>query len=167
MKVIRTVAHARAGVLGNPSDGYFGRTISIIVRNFSARVILYEWPELEIILSQEDRCLFDRLDDLVQDVRLHGYYGGLRLVKAAIKRFADYAAYQGIPLHGKNFALRYETDIPRQVGLAGSSAIITAVFRAIMQFYEVSLPREVLPSLQLIVAGVDQLEYLVQGLGTV
>jgi glucuronokinase len=147
MKVIRTVAHARAGVLGNPSDGYFGRTISIIVRNFSARVILYEWPELEIILSQEDRCLFDRLDDLVQDVRLHGYYGGLRLVKAAIKRFADYAAYQGIPLHGKNFALRYETDIPRQVGLAGSSAIITAVFRAIMQFYEVSLPREVLPSL--------------------
>jgi glucuronokinase len=147
MRIIRTVAHARAGILGNPSDGYFGRTISIIVKNFSARVILYEWPELEIILSQEDRCLFDRLDELVQDVRLHGYYGGLRLVKAAIKRFADYTADQGIPLHGKNFALRYETDIPRQVGLAGSSAIITAVFRALMQFYEISLPREVLPGL--------------------
>jgi galactokinase/mevalonate kinase-like predicted kinase len=147
MKIIRTAAHARAGVLGNPSDGYFGRTISIIVRNFTARVVLYEWPELEIILSHEDRCLFDRLDDLVQDVRLHGYYGGLRLVKAAIKRFAEYAGETGIRLHGKNFALRYETDIPRQVGLAGSSAIITAVFRALMQFYDVSFPREVLPGL--------------------
>jgi glucuronokinase len=83
----------------------------------------------------------------VQDVRLHGYYGGLRLVKAAIKRFAEYTAGQGICLHGKNFALRYETDIPRQVGLAGSSAIITAVFRALMQFYDVSFPREVLPGL--------------------
>ncbi len=147
MRIIRTVGHARAGVLGNPSDGYYGRTIAIIVRNFSARVVLYEWPELEIILSHEDRCLFDRIDDLVQDVRLHGYYGGLRLVKAAIKRFAEYAREQGIPLHGKNFALRYETDIPRQVGLAGSSAIVTAVFRALMQFYDVSFPREVLPSL--------------------
>jgi glucuronokinase len=147
MEIIKTAAFARAGVLGNPSDGYFGRTIAIIVKNFSARVVLYEWPELEIVLSQEDRCCFERLDDLVQDVRLHGYYGGLRLIKAAVKRFAEYCACQGIPLHGRNFALRYETDIPRQVGLAGSSAIITAVFRALLRFYGVSLPKAVLPSI--------------------
>ena len=147
MRVIRTVAHARAGVLGNPSDAYFGRTISVIVKNFSARVVLYEWPELEIILSRQDRCCFDRLGELVQDVKLNGYYGGLRLIKAAIKRFADYCAENGVPLHSHNFALRYETDIPRQVGLAGSSAIITAVFRALMQFYEVSIPKPVLPDL--------------------
>ncbi len=147
MRVIRTVAHARAGVLGNPSDAYFGRTISVIVKNFSARVVLYEWPELEIILSRQDRCCFDRLGELVQDVKLNGYYGGLRLIKAAIKRFADYCAENGVQLHDRNFALRYETDIPRQVGLAGSSAIITAVFRALMLFYEVSIPKPVLPNL--------------------
>jgi glucuronokinase len=147
MKLIRTAAFARAGLLGNPSDGYHGRTISIIVKNFHARVVLYEWPELEIILSQQDRCCFDRMQDLVQDVRLNGYYGGLRLIKAAIKRFADYCAEQGIELPQRNFALRYDTDIPRQVGLAGSSAIITAVFRALMEFYEVPIPKPLLPNL--------------------
>jgi glucuronokinase len=147
MKLVRTSAYARAGLLGNPSDGYFGRTISIIVKNFEARVVLYEWPELEIILSQQDRCCFERLGDLVQDVKLNGYYGGLRLIKAAIKRFADYCAERGISLHDRNFALRYETGIPRQVGLAGSSAIITAVFRALMAFYGVSIAKPLLPNL--------------------
>jgi len=86
----------------------------------------------------------------VQDVRLNSYYGGLRLVKAAIKRFADYCEEQGIKLHDQNFALRYETEIPRQVGLAGSSAIITAVFRALMDFYDVHIRQEILPGLILL-----------------
>ncbi len=147
MRIIRSTAYARAGLLGNPSDGFFGRTISVVVKNFSANVVLYEWPELEIILTRQDRCLFDRLSDLVQDVKLNGLYGGLRLVKAAIKRFADYCSEQRIPLHGQNFSLRYDSDIPRQVGLAGSSAIVTAVIRALMEFYVVTIPNEILPGL--------------------
>ncbi len=149
MKIIRTIAYARAGLLGNPSDCFFGRTISIIMRNFSARLVLYEWPELEIILSDQDRCCFERLDDLVQDVQLHGYYGGLRLLKGTIKRFAEYCRERGISLPSQNFALRYETDIPRQVGLGGSSALVTATFRALMEFYGVVIPRETLPGLLL------------------
>lgn len=147
MEIVRTAAYARAGLLGNPSDGFFGRTISIIVRNFAARVVLYEWPELEIILSDQDRCCFDRLVDLVQDVELHGYYGGLRLIKGTIKRFADYCAEQGTKPHDRNFALRYEMDIPRQVGLGGSSALVTATFRALMKFYGVDIQKEILPGL--------------------
>jgi glucuronokinase len=46
-----------------------------------------------------------------------------------------------------NFSIRYHSNIPRQVGLAGSSAIITAVMRALSVFYEVTIPREILPSL--------------------
>ena len=46
-----------------------------------------------------------------------------------------------------NFTLRYESDIPRQIGLAGSSAIITATLRALMAFYGVDVPKEVQPSL--------------------
>ncbi len=149
MRIVRTTAYARAGLLGNPSDGYFGRTISIIVKNYSARVVLYEWPELEIILTRQDRCIFDRLSDLVQDVKLNGLYGGLRLVKAAIKRFAEYCAEQGMYLHGQNFSLRYDSDIPRQVGLAGSSAIVTATIRALMEFYGITISKEILPNLVL------------------
>ncbi len=147
MKIVRNTAFARAGILGNPSDGYFGRTIAIAVRNFSASVVVYEWPELEIVLSRQDRCIFDRLDDLVQDVRLNGYYGGLRLVKAALKRFAEYCQEAGIRIPEGNFSLRYDTNIPRQVGLAGSSAIITATVRGLMEFFGIEIAREILPGL--------------------
>jgi glucuronokinase len=147
VRIVKSHAHARAGLLGNPSDGFFGKTLSVIVKDFSARVVLYEWPELEIMLSKQDRCQFERIEELVEDVRLNGLYGGLRLIKAAIKKFAEYCQGRGVRLPEQNFSLRYETDIPRQVGLAGSSAIITAVFRGLMEFYGVSIPREVLPSL--------------------
>ena len=33
---------ARAGILGNPSDGFFGKTISILIRNFHAEIKLSE-----------------------------------------------------------------------------------------------------------------------------
>ena len=143
MRIVKTIAYARAGLLGNPSDGFFGRTLSVTLKNFAARVVLYEWPELEIVLSRQDRCQFDRIEDLAEDVRLNGLYGGLRLVKAAIKVFAEYCRESSIPLSGENFSLRYETNIPRQVGLAGSSAIITSVMRALSEFYSVSIPREI------------------------
>jgi glucuronokinase len=45
--------------------------------------------------------------------------------------------------------VRYATLIPRQVGLAGSSAIIVATLRALMAFYGVEIPLEAQPSLVL------------------
>jgi len=147
MRLIRTRAYARAGLLGNPSDGYFGKTISLPVRNFWAEAVLYDWPELEIVLARQDRCSFNSLGELCEDVSLHGYYGGLRLVKATVKKFAQHCGQQGIGLSDDTFSIRYDSNIPRQVGLAGSSAIITATLRALMQFYGVDIPREIQPNL--------------------
>ena len=90
MQILRKTAYARAGLIGNPSDGYFGKTIAVIVPRFRADVVLYEWPALEILWSQEDQGAFGSLRELTRDVELHGYYGGVRLVKATIKRFVDY-----------------------------------------------------------------------------
>lgn len=147
MQIIEETAYARAGLLGNPSDGYFGKTISVTFRDFWARVVVYDWPELEILLSRQDRCEFGSLSELVEDVRLNGLYGGLRLIKAAIKVFAQHCEAAGPDLPPRNFALRYDTSIPRQVGMAGSSAIITAVFRALMKFYEVDIAPPLLANL--------------------
>ncbi len=147
MRIFKTQAYARAGLIGNPSDGYFGKTISLIVKNFSAKVVIYEWPQLEILPTRQDHCRFDSLDDFLHDTRLNGYYGGLRLVKASIKRFAEHCRRQGIELPAENFSLRYDSSIPRQVGLAGSSAIVTATMRALSAFYDVAIPREILPGL--------------------
>ncbi len=83
---------------------------------------------------------FDSVDALLRDVRLHGYYGGLRLMKATVRRFHDYARSQGRELHHRNFTLAFDSDIPRLVGLSGSSGIIVATLRALMKFYEYDVP---------------------------
>ncbi len=145
--IIETRAFARAGLLGNPSDGYFGKTISIIVRNFGAHISLYETPELHIEPMDQDLNIYKNIHDLVESVNLTGYYGASRLVKASIKKFAEYCVQNNIKLNGKNFTIRYHSSIPRQVGLAGSSAIVTATYRALMKFYKVSIPEELLPSI--------------------
>lgn len=147
MLILRKRAYARAGLVGNPSDGYQGKTISLIVRNFHAEVVLYEWEDLEIIPTAEDRTRFRSVHELARDVKLHGYYGGMRLLKATIKKFVEYCAAQRLPLHERNFSVRHQSNIPRQVGLAGSSAIIVAALRCLMEFYQVSIPQEVQPSL--------------------
>jgi len=146
MKRIETRAYARAGLVGNPSDGYFGKTLAVSIRDFCAKIVLYDWPTLEILPCEQDQVRFSSLDELALDVRLNGYYGGLRLVKASLKKFHEYCRAQEITLPERNFSIRYESDIPRQVGLAGSSAIVTATFRALMSFYEIAIPNEILPN---------------------
>ncbi|MEN6625788.1 MAG: GHMP kinase [Candidatus Sumerlaeia bacterium] len=146
MQIIETRAYARAGLVGNPSDGYYGKTISFTFSDFSARVVIYDWPTLEILPCEQDKDSFENLCELVEDVKRNGYYGGLRLIKASIKKFWDYCAAAGITLPERNFTIRYETSIPRQVGLAGSSSIITATFRALMAFYGVKIPAEIMPN---------------------
>jgi len=147
--IIQTCAFARAGLIGNPSDGYFGKTISIIVRNFAAKVALWESPELEIIAGANDGSRYASLDELLAGIQTDGYYGGVRLIKAITRRFALYCRQNAIELEPKNFTIRYESNIPRRVGLAGSSAIVTATLRALMQFYGVSIPQPVQPGLVL------------------
>ena len=149
MELLKRRAYARAGLVGNPSDGYFGKTISFTLKNFWAEVVLYEWDEVEIVLSQEDRSRFRSVKELAQDVRAHGYYGGVRLVKATIKRFVEFCERNQLKLHDRNFSVRYQSNIPRQVGLAGSSAIIVATLRALMDFYGIEIPQQVQPSLVL------------------
>lgn len=158
--MIQTRAFARAGLIGNPSDGYYGKTISLIVRNFRAEVTLYESPRLRIAGGHRDRLEFAGADEFLEDVRLNGYYGGVRLIKAAIKKFCDYCRRQAIPLD-RNFTVEYDTDIPVRVGLAGSSAIVTATIRALMRFFGVEIPKPVLPNLILSV----ELEELSIGAG--
>jgi len=147
--IIDAHAYARAGLLGNPSDGYFGKTISIIVRNFGARVQLYETPELHIEPQIQDTNIYRNISHLIESINLIGYYGGSRLIKAAIKKFYEYCSGNRLRIDNKNFTIRYHSSIPRQVGLAGSSAIITATLRALMQFYQVKIPVELLPNITL------------------
>jgi glucuronokinase len=138
--MIETYAYARAGLLGNPSDGYFGRTIAYLVRDFRARVLLYPSARLEIRASKADMPVFESLDDLHASTRWRGYYGGIRILQALIVRFADYCQDHGIELPNRNFTVEYESTIPLRLGMGGSSAIIIAALRALCQYYSVEIP---------------------------
>ena len=138
--MIETYGYARAGLLGNPSDGYFGKTIAFAMSNFRARVLLYPSGRLEIKLSKADLPIFENLDDLYRTTRWRGYYGGIRIIQALIVRLVDYCREKGIELEDRNFTLEYESSVPQRLGLGGSSAIITAALRALCQYYDLDIP---------------------------
>ena len=145
--LIRTRSFARAGLLGNPSDGYFGKTISFACQDCSADLGMYETPELGFVPGDVDDATFASPDELMRDIQLFGYYGGIRLLKAVSKLFFIYCRDNGIALPQKNFTVRYTSNIPRLVGLSGSSAICTAMLKALQRFYGVEVPLEYAPTL--------------------
>lgn len=147
--IIKTYAYPRAALIGNPSDGYFGKTMAFTFSNFQADITLYPSDELEILPSRRDKTKFSGPSELVSEIRAFGYYGGIRIIKAALKRFFDYCDEHNIDRRDGNFTIRYHTSIPPHLGLAGSSAIITACMRAVMTYYSVSIPPEELANLVL------------------
>lgn len=154
---IHTKSYARVGIIGNPSDGFHGKTIAVTISNFWASVELWESPRLTLLPHPlYDPSSFSGLADLHFIGRREGYYGGTRLLMATCKRFQELCTECGIALPRKNFTAKYDTNIPRQVGLAGSSAIVNSLFRALMRFYDLTdehIPIERQPSFILSVEG--------------
>lgn len=144
--ICEAVSYARAGLIGNPSDGYFGKTISFTMSDFAAKVSLYESAEIEVLPSLEDRSKYNSIRELSDDVHRHGYYGGIRLMKASIRRFLMYCDEHGITLPERNFTIRYRSTIPRRLGMAGSSALVSATMKCLIEFYEIEIPKPVLPN---------------------
>eukprot|EP00095_Tigriopus_kingsejongensis_P007749 snap_masked-scaffold815_size93432-processed-gene-0.11 protein:Tk07749 transcript:snap_masked-scaffold815_size93432-processed-gene-0.11-mRNA-1 annotation:"glucuronokinase 1-like" len=142
-------AYARIGLMGNPSDGFFGKTISLSIKNFWAEVTICESSKLVLIPHPLcDPTEFGSLADLHGISTKEGYLGGLRLLQATCKKFYHYCSTRGIALAKRNFSLKYDTNIPRQVGLAGSSAIVTATLKCLMEFFHITnkdIPKEIQP----------------------
>ncbi len=147
MEFVKTRSFSRAGFLGNPSDGYFGKTISFAFSEFSVELRLTESERLRFVPGEVDDQAFDSLESLVRDLRLYGYYGGIRLLKAVAKKFFEYCREHAVRLDSRNFTVEYKINIPRLVGLSGSSAICTAMLKALCAFYEVEVPLEDAPTL--------------------
>lgn len=136
--LIRRTAYARSGLVGNPSDIFGGKVVSLLFDAFRAHATVYESPLLTVAPSARDRTTFDDAESLIRYRARFGYYGGIRLIEALIVRLHSYCRERGIDLPQRNFTVEYRSDIPFGVGLGGSSAIITAVFLALMDFYELT-----------------------------
>ena len=135
-------AYARAGLLGNPSDGYGGKAIAVTLGDFRALVRITPAPQFEIHAGDSGPAVFPSMRAAADSFEPSDQEDGLRLVHAAVRRFfvystelADLAADDA----RLRFAVGFETDIPRQVGMAGSSAIVIAVMRALMSWFEITI----------------------------
>ncbi|RMH84211.1 MAG: hypothetical protein D6683_01885 [Actinomyces sp.] len=118
-------ASARAAVAGNPSDLDAGAVTAVPVRAFGAVVEVRRaervsvddpvgsWPATPV--------------GLLDHVRRHGPMGARPLLLAALAVFVERLA----PDFDEPVRLRWTTDIPRSVGLAGSSALVIAALRAL------------------------------------
>lgn len=146
---LTATSYARIGFLGNPSDGFFGKTLSACVTNFKATVSLEPSKNLRIITNPDrDHTKFPSLAGLSTHVARYGFYGALRLILATCYVFRVHCIHKNI-CTDQNFNLAYDTDIPRQVGLGGSSAIVTACLKALIRFYDVDIPIEEQPGMAL------------------
>ncbi|CAG8501985.1 8271_t:CDS:2 [Acaulospora morrowiae] len=141
---IITRSYARIGLMGNPSDGFYGKTISLLISNFFAEITLIpnkildaqEYSRIAFLPSLTFTATsFSSIQSLASIFSLERYSNADILLHATCKVFYTHCRGQNISLHNQGFKILLETNIPRQVGLAGSSAIITAFWKGMMRFY--------------------------------
>ncbi len=153
--MITSISYPRAALFGNPSDGFFGKTIAFPFQDFHA----------EVTLSPRSKGIRLQGGDLYSD--LEGFYQMIQqqrdstktLLQATLKRFLDYCSDNAIKLPDAGFEIDFHSNIPLQVGMAGSSAIITAAWRVLLKYYNLELPPHLLAN------QVLEVETLEMGIG--
>ena len=64
--LIRRTAYSRSGLVGNPSDIFGGKVISLLFDAFRAQATVYESPRLTVVPSARDRTTFDDAEALIR-----------------------------------------------------------------------------------------------------
>ncbi len=139
MSIIKGEGYARAGLVGHPSDnfpefGHPGAVLAMTVPNFSCMVEVWESPELTI--QHHDRK-FAHWRDLLAHSAKYGIFDEEPFLRGGLSVFAKYCKQHGLLRRLRtNVTIQLaRTNIPRQLGLSGSSAIVTATIQALMAFY--------------------------------
>jgi glucuronokinase len=102
-------AHARAALVGNPSDVYGGAVLAVTLDGLSAEAFAQRAQTLVVEPASE-------------------------LVEATVRRFSSELDAAALAT-----AVRWRTSVPRRVGLGGSSAIVIAVLRALCALHGTAL----------------------------
>ena len=112
MPSVRESAQARVGLLGNPSDMYAGRGLGFAIAELGASVELAPSDSIE----------------LPNEVFEAGWTVGRRLLRE-----------RGADPDSRPFRLTFESNVPFQSGLSGSSALLIAALRAWAIWFETKL----------------------------
>ena len=151
LPVVRRVL-ARIGLVGNPSDGYGGAVLGTVVPGLAATVTADRCEGIELCgpASIEQWPSASEWRRPVVDV---AHTGEHRIINAALWTLDDHIRTRRGPRRrpddGHGVRLSWTTDIPRSVGLAGSSALAVGVIEATAALWDVSLDRRVVAALAL------------------
>jgi mevalonate kinase len=130
-------------LLGNPSDVCGGRTIAFTFRDFAARVTVERARRIEAAGT----LLAPLLADAVAPGFARRQQGASTLLAAALKTLADRIPRLRELPSDEGIRLHVASDVPRQVGLAGSSAIVVAGLRALSGWFGLALAPAVVAEL--------------------
>jgi hypothetical protein len=115
--ILSEKCYARIGLMGNPSDGFNGKTLSFLIRNFAATVLIMKRNDKEIILKENTSFL--GIDHFLSQCQIVGYHSsGLKLIQATCKTFFAFCKNANIDLSLFNgFSMNFSTTIPRMVSV--------------------------------------------------
>lgn len=131
MTTVRAEVPARVHLAGNPSDGYGGAVLSTTISGPAARVHVEPAAEISV---RGPTTTWSSIPELAASTARHGHGGGDPLVTAALVCLLRALGVAGAELRPGRFT--WESDIPRSVGLGGSSAIVLATMRAAVQWWD-------------------------------
>lgn len=117
---ITYTAPGRCGIAGNPSDMYGGSVISCSTVE-RARVTVEDFNILEFEVADEIRTI-KKPSDLCQDGKMFD---------------AIFAAIEYLELEDAKIRITCNSDIPVRAGLSGSTAVMTALVAALLEWMDV------------------------------
>jgi galactokinase/mevalonate kinase-like predicted kinase len=124
--MIRASAPGRAGIVGNPTDGYGGTVIAVSLSE-RAQVTLRPAEETLLEIGGHRTLVRDP-----SDLKLDGSYTDI--AKAVLGTFEE-------AVRNHRFHLSAETTIPVQAGLSGSTAMLVAILGAVLRLLDIPLNR--------------------------
>src|SRR5690606_26696166 len=117
LRSIRATAPGRAGIIGNPTDGYGGSLVSCSLAERATATIV---PAAQLILVNKTGQKVLKWEN---DFANQGDY--FDIVRSVLRYFK---------LYDLKAKITTETTIPEQAGLAGSTAVIAAVLAAVSTY---------------------------------
>jgi glucuronokinase len=134
-------AYPRVSIAGNPSDGFWGKCVSMTFFNYSAYCNISH-SEAFAIKNGQYLLDFNHIKDLGYLFPLSNPQPKIeknKLALAAIKTFFDFCSLNNIGYEKKVFNIIYGSNIPFSLGFSGSTAISISILKALDEFYNTSI----------------------------
>jgi glucuronokinase len=141
---VTRVVPARAGLVGNPSDGHGGAVVAVPLPQLGASVTVRSADSI-VIAGPGVEHAWPSVSTFVESVGTLGHPASQRILTASLRVLVEHLADRP----ADPVRLDWTTTVPRSVGLAGSSALAVAAIEALSDVWGVRIDQRVVAALAL------------------